>query len=110
MQTGVASETARISAAMRAAHRLLDDAPWIFVDDMAMALSGFMSKAALRDMLVAQEEQLTALAGPTAAKAFTHTGRLCTALRARFAEDVLADAMRQGVSQYVLLGAGFDSY
>jgi methyltransferase (TIGR00027 family) len=110
MQTDRASETAMICAAMRAAHPMLDEAPWIFVDEMAIALSGLQDQAALRAKLASHEEYLTAFSGPETAKAFMRTGKLCGALRARFAEDVLADAMRRGVSQYVLLGAGFDSY
>jgi len=31
-------------------------------------------------------------------------------LRTRFAEDALADAVRRGVRQYVLVGAGLDSF
>jgi methyltransferase (TIGR00027 family) len=110
MQSGRASETAMISAVMRAAHRLLDEAPWIFVDDMAMALNGLKNEAELRAKLVSVEEQVTAFGGSTVAKTFIYASRLGLALRARFAEDVLADAMRRGVSQYVLLGAGFDSF
>jgi methyltransferase (TIGR00027 family) len=110
MQAGRASETAISSAAMRAAHPLLDQAPWIFVDEMAMTLSGLKDQAALRDWLVSQEELITELAGPAVAKTFMRTGRLCCSFRARFAEDVLAEAMQRGVSQYVLLGAGYDSF
>jgi methyltransferase (TIGR00027 family) len=110
MQIGRASETAIISAVMRAAHPLLDEAPWIFVDELAMGLNGLKNEAELRAKLVSVEEQLTTFGGPTVAKTFIHASRLGLALRARFAEDVLADAMRRGVSQYVILGAGFDSF
>jgi len=110
MQTGRASETAIICAAMRAAHPVLDEAPWIFFDELAMALSGLKDEAALRAKLASHEEYVTAFGGPATAKAFMRTGKLCGSFRARFAEDVLADAMRRGVSQYVILGAGFDSY
>jgi methyltransferase (TIGR00027 family) len=110
METGRASETAIASAVVRAAHPLLDEAPWIFVDEMAMGLSGLKDQAALRARLISQEEQIAALAGPAVAKEFMRGARLCCSLRARIAEDVLADAIRRGVSQYVILGAGFDSF
>lgn len=110
METGRASETATASALVRAAHPLLDEAPWIFVDEMAMGLSGLQDQAALRAKLISQEEQITALAGPAVAKSFMRGARLCCAMRARIAEDVLADAMQRGVFQYVILGAGFDSF
>jgi methyltransferase (TIGR00027 family) len=110
MQADRASETAIISAVMRSAHPLLDEAPWIFVDDMGASFGGLKDQAALRAWLSSYEEQLIAISGPALAKVFMRTGRLCGAFRARVAEDVLAEAMRRGVSQYVLLGAGFDSF
>ena len=110
MQEGRASKTAEMSAVMRAAHRLLDPAPWILVDEMAMALSGLKDEAALRAELSALEVELARFAEPATAAAWIRSARLSVALRARFAEDVLAQAMQRGVRQYVILGAGFDSF
>jgi methyltransferase (TIGR00027 family) len=84
--------TAFSAAALRAWHTLVGDEPKIFRDEFALALTGMT------------EEDVVALGrGVPAASSST-----CS-LRSRFTEDHLA-AARDRLSQYVVLGAGLDSY
>jgi methyltransferase (TIGR00027 family) len=92
------SRTAVNTAVWRAAHTLLDDEPKILADPFARNFAGHVSDAAL---LAAHD------AHPLAqVRGF----RTQFALRNRYAEDELADAVRRGIGQYVILGAGLDSF
>ena len=93
MQTGRASKTALRVAIRRAAHQLMEQ-PRILDDPIAVPLlgSGFA-----RDMERAMHK---------VARDF----RAFMAARSRFVEDRLAEAVSNGVSQYVILGAGLDTF
>jgi methyltransferase (TIGR00027 family) len=94
---GEPSVTAQGAAALRAAHQLLD-VPLVFEDPFAVRILGSDGEWALRNKLPSQQ---------------TPTARAMRALvvgRSRFAEDRLAQAVDLGVRQYVLLGAGLDTY
>jgi len=84
--------TAFSAAALRAAHTLFGAEPKIFRDDFALPLAGMT-----RDEVAA----LAARVPPASAAT-------CI-VRSRFAEDRLA-AARGRLAQYVVLGAGLDSY
>jgi methyltransferase (TIGR00027 family) len=84
--------TAFSAAALRAAHALRGAEPKIFDDDLAMQLI---------DMT---EEEVVAIAARVPAASAT----TCV-VRSRFTEDRLA-AARARLDQYVVLGAGLDSY
>jgi methyltransferase (TIGR00027 family) len=84
--------TALSAAALRAAHALVGAEPKIFVDELALPLTG-----------LTEDEVIALAARVPAASAST-----CV-LRSRFTEDRLA-AARERVGQYVVLGAGLDSY
>lgn len=88
------SRTSRGAALIRAAHRLLDDEPWILDDPFARGLAGLEDEAHLRAVIKAQ-----ALPEFVRMRAFF-------AIRSRWAEDELRRALRRGVAQYVILGAG----
>ena len=90
------SATADGAALLRAAHQVLDMPP-IFVDPLAARLIEPEAAARLQDPASFQTPALRAL-------------RASVAIRSRYAEDRLADAVRRGVHQYVLLGAGLDSF
>ena len=92
------SRTAIRTAIHRAAHLLLDDDPKILTDTFARAFAGYDSDA---DFLRALEN-LPLFEFPRLRAIFT--------ARNRYAEDELADAVKRGVSQYVILGAGLDSF
>jgi len=91
------SSTADGAALMRAVHRLLDQ-PRILDDPLAARLIGPERNAALQgDPRVFDTPELRRL-------------RASIALRSRYAEDCLAEAVRCGTRQYVILGAGLDSF
>jgi methyltransferase (TIGR00027 family) len=86
-------KTAFGAALMRAWHVSGDGEPKIFEDDLGMALAGF-SADQLRELLATREVPSTAI----------------WILRARFCEDRLDHARLRGVAQYVILGAGLDTF
>jgi methyltransferase (TIGR00027 family) len=85
-----------IAAMIRAAHLLWDDAPTIFQDPLALGLSGVESPGALQATIRTMR-----------AEPYNYAGVL---VRQRYAEDELATAVQRGVGQYVILGAGLDSF
>ncbi|MGO9136589.1 MAG: class I SAM-dependent methyltransferase [Syntrophales bacterium] len=92
------SITAQRAAMHRAAHQILDK-PLVFDDPLAMRIIGAESSAALQ----AAPQQSAAAQGPELLRAFI-------AARSRYAEDTLGEAIRRGLSQYVILGAGLDTF
>lgn len=95
MQAGRPSATAFGAAALRAAHQLLD-APPVFEDPLALRIVGARAAAAIVDA--------PQRAGSPASL------RALVSLRSRHAEQALADAVGRGVRQYVVLGAGLDTF
>jgi methyltransferase (TIGR00027 family) len=93
METGRASKTALRVAIRRAAHQLADP-PAILNDPIAVRLIG---NDFARDLDRAMEK---------VARDF----RAFMAARSRYTEDRLADAVANRVEQYVVLGAGLDSF
>ena len=94
MQSGQPSRTARAAAAHRAAHQILEQGR-IFADPLALRILGEDAEALAREAEDAPQRRAM---------------RLFIAARTRFAEDALAVAVTQGVSQLVVLGAGLDTY
>jgi methyltransferase (TIGR00027 family) len=98
MSQKTASRTALATAYMRAAHQLLDPPPRVLDDPTALAVLGPGAEQMIRDSVaLAQTPETRAL-------------RAHMVLRSRFAEDRLAAAVGRGVTQYVILGAGFDTF
>ena len=93
MQTGKASKTALGVAIRRAAHQLADHPP-VLDDPIAVPLVG---SGYPRHMERAMHR-------------VTRDFRAFMAVRSRYTEDQLAAAVGQGVTQYVVLGAGFDTF
>ncbi len=93
METGKASKTAFGVAIRRAAHQLMDRPP-VLDDPIAVRLVG---RATPRQMERAMHK---------VARDF----RAFMAVRSRYAEDRLAEAVSHGVAQYVILGAGLDTF
>jgi methyltransferase (TIGR00027 family) len=93
-----ASHTAIGTAYLRAAHQLLDAQPRILNDPVALSLLG---PGALQRIQNTANYYRT----PESLALRTHV-----VLRSRFAEDRLAAAVLCGVTQYVILGAGFDTF
>lgn len=97
MQDARPSATAQRVASRRAAHQLLDN-PKVFDDPLALVIIGREAADRLRFDLGKQRGRIA-----TVMRAFV-------AVRSRFAEDELARAVARGASQYVLLGAGLDTF
>jgi len=83
------------AATLRAAHQLLDK-PLIFHDPIAVGLVPKSSEQAVLATLDEHRDQVAL--------------RLHIALRSRFAEDRLEAAAARNVRQYVIVGAGLDTF
>ena len=91
------SATARRVALIRAAHQLWDS-PQVLGDPVALRLVGAQAGTALaRGGLKKHSRLLRSL-------------RAFLVARSRFAEDQLAQSLARGVRQYVVLGAGLDTF
>jgi methyltransferase (TIGR00027 family) len=95
---GQPSFTAFTAAAARAAHLIVDDAPVIFADTLAEAMLG------------ERAEELIAFHRLHGTHPILAGARAQATCRSRYAEDRLADAADRGIGQYVLLGAGLDTF
>ena len=93
-----ASQTALTAAAARAAHLIVDQPPWIFTDTLAMAL------------LADQGPDLVEYHRAHGTHVVLSGARAQVTCRSRYAEDALAAAIGRGVTQYMILGAGLDSF
>ena len=95
---GQPSLTALTAAAARAAHLIVDGEPVIFADTLAEAMLGERAEEFIsyhrahgtHPVLVGARTQVTC--------------------RSRYAEDSLARGIGRGIGQYVLLGAGLDTF
>ena len=94
MRTGIPSGTALAVASRRAAHQIVDGLPKVLNDPIAIPILGpeFFADPARH-------------ADPRS-RAF----RAFMVARSRYAEDNLAAAIPQGVTQYAILGAGLDTF
>ena len=94
---GEPSRSALTVASLRAVHQLLDE-PLLFPDPIALPLLGASAEAALRDdPFVLNDPMSRGLRG-------------ALVVRSRFVEDELARCVAAGARQYVLLGAGLDTF
>ena len=105
-----ASLTALTAARGRAAHLLLDGEPKIFNDELALRFSGSDSETSFRESINAMLAGVAAKAGPDAAQQSFRVARASMLMRSRYAEDALSLAMARGITRYVILGAGLDSF
>ncbi len=92
------SQTANVAAMCRAVHSIRGDEPKLLPDGVARGLLGFADDQSLLEHFDAQP--LSRYPGITTV----------FALRNRYAEDELAAAVVRGTRQYVILGAGLDSF
>jgi methyltransferase (TIGR00027 family) len=96
--TAASSNTARTAAAARAAHLIVDQPPTIFADTLAL------------DLLGEEAEEFVGYHRLHGSHLVLAAARGQVVCRSRFAEDRLTAAVRRGVRQYVILGAGLDSF
>jgi methyltransferase (TIGR00027 family) len=83
-------------AVWRAAHQLLEN-PLIFNDPVALTILGDASADVIEKLDIHKDPLSTAM-------------RVAIAVRSRFAEDEREQAFHNGINQYVILGAGLDTY
>lgn len=89
-----AEDTAARVALWRALHVQSDPPPHVIEDEIGLKLLGFSDGWQSRPDM----------------SAFTRPFRASILARARFIEDHVADEVARGVSQYVILGAGLDTF
>src|SRR5277367_3080945 len=92
-----ASTTALRVAMRRAAHQIFDD-PKVFDDPVALAIIGPEGVAQLQGAAGKQHTRIARYL------------RAFMAVRSRYAEDELARSIARGATQYVILGAGLDTF
>src|ERR1700735_5147056 len=98
MDHATPSRTALRVAMRRAAHQLYDAQPLVLDDPIAVPILG-------PEYLPEVHRTATKLHKP-----FSVALRAFLVARSRYAEDSLAHAIANGVTQYVLLGAGLDTF
>ena len=96
MRAGFPSTTAQSAAAHQAVHQLVDF-PHVFDDPLEVEIVG------LADLALMIEFAAAILPGFREMRAFV-------AARGRYAEDELARAIAAGTAQYVIRGAGLDTF
>jgi methyltransferase (TIGR00027 family) len=97
LPSGKPSRTALWVARLRAVHQLLDD-PLVLEDPFALPILGREAAAELRADPFPLNDPLS------------RTTRATVVLRSKFAEEEVARAVAAGVAQYVVLGAGLDTF
>ncbi len=95
MDEGQPSKTAMGAAVLRAVHQILDD-PKVFDDPIALRIIGTESESRLRANLDWFKRR--------------RFMRAFIVMRSRYAEDELGRAVQKGIRQYVILGAGLDTF
>ncbi len=91
-----AKPSSQAVAIWRAVHQLLEH-PSIFNDPIALTILGDAKTDVMNKLESYKDPLSTAM-------------RVAIAVRSRFAEDERDQALRAGVNQYVILGAGLDTY
>jgi methyltransferase (TIGR00027 family) len=116
MEQHKSSITAQVSAFARAYHAK-NDHPVIFNDELAFALLGEEQYNQIVNYMLAglpffsAGESITLDSDAEALKWIVQTNLAPTPIaRARYCEDMLKNAIRLGVKQYVILGAGLDTF
>jgi methyltransferase (TIGR00027 family) len=95
------SRTALRVALRRAAHQLYDDKPLVFEDPFAVRILGPHA---------AEVERTPGRVANRRPRPHSIAMRAFVVARSRYAEDMLARAVAGGVKQYVVLGAGLDTF
>jgi methyltransferase (TIGR00027 family) len=106
------SYTALTASIMRGAHLRLDGEPKVFRDELALRLCGIGAIASfvflvIRMRFSKKSRSALELMSPK------EMGRLLRAImivRSRYTEDLLTLAIDRGIRQFVILGAGLDSF
>ena len=97
MKEGKPSATAHRVAIRRAAHQIFDD-PLVLDDPIALPILGPEVAGRIKAEKLAQQSRAA------------RYSRAFMVARSRYAEDELARAIGRGAAQYVILGAGLDTF
>jgi methyltransferase (TIGR00027 family) len=97
VREGEPSRSALSVASLRAVHQLLDE-PLVLLDPIALPLLGTSTEAALRDDPFALNDPMS------------RGVRGTLIARSRFVEDELSSCVAAGVRQYLVVGAGLDTF
>jgi methyltransferase (TIGR00027 family) len=97
MEKGKPSKTSEVVAIYRAIHQLVDAQPLVFFDPIAPQIIDRTSDFYVRLFTERGQQMARARRG-----AFV--------LRSRYAEDCLKDVVLRGIRQYLILGAGLDTF
>jgi methyltransferase (TIGR00027 family) len=95
-QSDNAKPSSQAVAIWRAVHQLLEN-PVVFNDPLALSILG-NAKSEVLEQLESHKDPLSSAM------------RMAIAVRSRFAEDEREGAAECGINQYVILGAGLDTY
>ncbi|MEM6708991.1 MAG: SAM-dependent methyltransferase [Pseudomonadota bacterium] len=107
MRDGVPSQTAVVTAFIRALHSAGGSSPRVFDDPVAeLYLSTAQRRIMERVVGLTNRWQMPLGLPPTLASAVASQ----VLVRARYTEDALAHAVSRACRRYVILGAGLDSY
>jgi methyltransferase (TIGR00027 family) len=98
MENGQPSFTALTAAAARAAHLIVDAEPTIFADTLAATLLGDRA------------EELIGYHRLHGTHPVLSGARVQVTCRSRYTEDALRRAAARGLTQYVIVGAGLDTF
>jgi methyltransferase (TIGR00027 family) len=90
-------DTGLYAASQRAAHQILDN-PKIFEDPLALRIIGAEAESKLRRSPAQFQNRVE------------RTVRALMVVRNRYAEDELARSIQRGIRQYIILGAGLDTF
>jgi methyltransferase (TIGR00027 family) len=101
MEPASPSRTALRVAMRRAAHQLYDTPPLVLDDPIAVSILG---------PYAAEIERTPGRNPAHKPRPFSIALRAFLVARSRYAEDLLAIAIARGITQYVLLGAGLDTF
>lgn len=97
LRAGIPSRSALRVAILRAVHQLLDEPP-MFEDPVALPMLGKQAEEEVCKDPFQYNDPLS------------RGIRASLVARSRFAEEMLGDAVSKGVRQYVVLGAGLDTF
>ncbi len=109
MQQGEPSQTAKMTAIMRAHHHASAPHPKILNDNIAFALTGLETLEALSQHYRSIVELFASLSDKETAALFVRQTMDFVCMRSRLFEEQLKEAMKEGATQVIVLGAGLDT-
>jgi methyltransferase (TIGR00027 family) len=110
VEEGKPSVTAITAAMASASHLLWDDPPKVFEDTLALRFSGCESEAALRAQIDLIDAEIARRTSSEFALTLRRAVSAILVMRSRYLDDEVEKAVRRRVFQYVIFGAGLDSF